>query len=72
MPTVGEKTPDYPFGYGYCQCGCGKVTRIVGGVHLKFFRRSHHPQVRQDVLDLARRRVEQVKLRAKNLSAQKH
>ncbi len=28
---------------GLCACGCGRITRIVGGKRLKYFRASHHP-----------------------------
>ena len=27
MPLFGQKTLYYPLGYGYCQCGCKKVTQ---------------------------------------------
>ena len=27
-PSLVEKTSLYPFGYGFCQCGCGKLTRV--------------------------------------------
>lgn len=27
-PRIGEKTPLYPFGYGFCQCGCRRITRL--------------------------------------------
>jgi hypothetical protein len=60
MPTVGEKTSEYPFGYGYCQCGCGKTTKLIGDIHLKYFRSFHNPKVRENFL--ARRRAKQTKL----------
>lgn len=60
MPTVGEKTPDYPFGYGYCQCGCGKATKVIGDSYLKYFRSFHNPKVRKNILD--RRRAKQAQL----------
>lgn len=60
MPTIGEKTPDYPFGYGFCQCGCGKTTKVIGDIHLKYFRSFHNPKVHKDIL--ARRRVKQAQL----------
>lgn len=25
-PTVGDPHPDWPYGYGMCQCGCGRQT----------------------------------------------
>jgi transcription elongation GreA/GreB family factor len=27
-PAIGDKTPDYPFGFGFCQCGCNQVTQL--------------------------------------------
>jgi hypothetical protein len=27
-PALGDKTPSYPFGYGFCQCGCKKLTQL--------------------------------------------
>src|SRR3989304_5789011 len=27
-PGLGDKTPSYPFGYGFCQCGCNKLTKL--------------------------------------------
>jgi hypothetical protein len=27
-PKIGERTPLYPFGYGWCQCGCNRLTRL--------------------------------------------
>jgi hypothetical protein len=27
-PLIGEKTPSYPFGYGFCQCGCHHITKL--------------------------------------------
>jgi hypothetical protein len=57
MLAAGEKSPEYPFGYGYCVCGCGKVTKAVGGVHLKYYR-MHHPRVRE----AARQRSRQFQL----------
>ena len=26
---MGKRTPLYPHGYGYCQDGCGKITRLI-------------------------------------------
>ena len=28
MPNFGDKARSYPFGYGYCQCGCNKITQM--------------------------------------------
>jgi hypothetical protein len=58
MLTAGEKTPDYPLGYGCCQCGCGKTTSVIGDVHLKYFRSSHYPKVRKNIL--ARQQAKQL------------
>lgn len=57
MPVTGEKSPEYPFGFGCCLCGCGKVTKVVGGVHLKFFHRSHNPQAVEIVRESARQQA---------------
>jgi hypothetical protein len=27
-PRIGEATPLYPFGYAFCQCGCGHITKL--------------------------------------------
>jgi hypothetical protein len=54
MPIMGEKSPEYPLGYGYCACGCGKVTKVAGGVHLKYFHRLHNPYVSERARELAR------------------
>jgi len=27
--VIGEKSPEYPFEYGFCQCGCGRVTQLI-------------------------------------------
>ena len=27
-PRIGDKTLFYPFGYGWCQCGCNKLTQL--------------------------------------------
>jgi hypothetical protein len=27
-PRIGDKLPLYPFGYGWCQCGCKKITQL--------------------------------------------
>jgi hypothetical protein len=27
-PRIGDKLPFYPFGYGWCQCGCNKLTQL--------------------------------------------
>lgn len=44
MPTIGEKSAEYPHGYGFCQCGCGRKTRLTsGGSFSKYARVTHHP-----------------------------
>lgn len=58
MPTVGEKIPDYPFGYGFCQCGCGKTTNVIGDTYLKYFRSTHNPKARKNIL--ARQQAKQL------------
>jgi hypothetical protein len=63
-PVIGDKSPDYPFGYGYCVCGCGKVTKIVAGVHLKFSHRSHNPLAVKISRDRANQRVRQERFSA--------
>ncbi len=41
-PTFGQKTRLYPFGYGYCQCGCGGPTqRYASGIYPMYLS-SHH------------------------------
>lgn len=57
MPVIGEKSPEYPFGYGYCACGCGKVTEVVCGVPLKYFRRLHNPRAVEIDRESARQRA---------------
>jgi hypothetical protein len=58
---MGEKTSEYPFGYGNCQCGCGKTTKLIGDTHLKFFHSLHNPKVRKTLMS-ARQRAKEVKL----------
>lgn len=29
IPSIGDKTSSYPFGYGYCQCGCRQFTKMI-------------------------------------------
>jgi hypothetical protein len=58
MPAIGEKSSEHPFGYGYCACGCGKVTKVVGGVPLKYFQRLHNPRAVEIDRQLALRRAE--------------
>src|SRR5258707_13981505 len=29
---------------GFCACGCGRRTKIVGGRHLEYFSAKHHPK----------------------------
>lgn len=44
MPTIGEVSPEYPHGYGFCRCGCGRKTRLIhGGVFSKYAKVTHHP-----------------------------
>lgn len=39
----GEKSEEYPQGYGYCQCGCGKLApKLTNGMSLHFIAR-HNP-----------------------------
>jgi hypothetical protein len=46
-PEFGERTPEYPHGYGYCQCGCGRRTqRFPSGSYDRWWRR-HSPACRQ-------------------------
>lgn len=46
MPFVGQKTNYYPFGYGYCQCGCKGSTRVqTNGYHARYV--SGHEYLRQ-------------------------
>lgn len=36
-PSFGQKTRNYPLGYGYCQCGCGlRTERHASGIHSMF------------------------------------
>jgi len=44
MPELDETNSDYPFGYGFCQCGCGKQTRLAAGIRLRYFHPSHNPR----------------------------
>lgn len=46
MCELGEKSNEYPHGYGLCQCGCGNETRIVAGIHLRYSHPSHNPNRR--------------------------
>jgi len=46
MPSIGQKTNYYPFGYGYCQCGCKRSTRVqTNGYHARYI--SGHEYLRQ-------------------------
>ena len=48
MPLIGEKLPDYPGGYGFCQCGCGSRTELLdNGVYPKYVNATHHPSDKQ-------------------------
>jgi hypothetical protein len=41
----GQKTDDFIFGYGICQCGCGKKTPLLyNGEHAKHVNSQHHPR----------------------------
>lgn len=41
---LGDITNEYPHGYGFCQCGCGKKTSILyTGVYCKYLGSRHHP-----------------------------
>lgn len=33
MPDIGEISPDWPYGYGFCHCGCGQRTTIADRNH---------------------------------------
>lgn len=69
-PIVGEKTPQYPFGYGNCVCGCGKITKVFRGVHLRYwrghgeygkaFKRLRHPQDGKIARELSQERIRRV------------
>ena len=41
--NIGDITPDYPHGYGYCQCGCGNRTKPYYNSFRKYFRATHNP-----------------------------
>jgi hypothetical protein len=70
MPIVGEKTSEYPFGYGCSQCGCGKVTKVFRGVSLSYLqehaqfakiqRRLHHPRDTKTTREMSQRRTKQI------------
>jgi hypothetical protein len=46
MPNIGQKTTYYPLGYGYCQCGCKRSTRVqTNGYHARYI--SGHEHLRQ-------------------------
>jgi hypothetical protein len=44
MPELGQVTPDFPLGYGCCQCGCGNKTKSISGGYLRYFHPSHNPK----------------------------
>ncbi len=44
MPTIGESSPEYPHGYGFCQCGCGSKAKLLrNGLYSKYADFTHHP-----------------------------
>lgn len=44
MLEIGQKTPDYPHGYGFCQCGCGRRTkRLYFGDYSRYWSVTHNP-----------------------------
>lgn len=44
MLEIGQKTPDYPHGYGFCQCGCGRRTNFFYfGEYSRYANARHHP-----------------------------
>lgn len=49
MLEIGQKTPDYPHGYGFWQCGCGKKTKpLYFGNYARYANVTHHPNPMQD------------------------
>src|SRR5262249_61567706 len=42
-PAIGDKTPSYPFGYGFCQCGCEKITWLKSDGVWALYRDGHEP-----------------------------
>lgn len=45
MPEIGQKTPDFPHGYGFCQCGCGRRTKLLYfGDYSRYATATHHPR----------------------------
>jgi hypothetical protein len=55
-PTFGERTKDYPHGYGYCQCGCSQVThQALSGVYARYVRGHHLKRLPTSVLTLKRK-----------------
>lgn len=44
MPEIGQETPDYPHGYGFCQCGCGRKTKLLYfGEYSRYANARHDP-----------------------------
>jgi restriction endonuclease-like protein/AAA domain-containing protein len=42
-PAVGDKTPSYPLGYGFCQCGCKKLTQLSSDGLWALYLNGHEP-----------------------------
>lgn len=45
--TGDKDCEDYPFGYGFCQCGCGRKTGKLRNGRFATYVSGHHPSARQ-------------------------
>jgi hypothetical protein len=41
--ALGDKTDEFPKGYGYCQCGCGRKTTKLRTGRYAYYVGGHHP-----------------------------
>ena len=67
--NFGEKTEEYPIGYGYCQCGCGKLApTLSNGIYLHFISTHNPKKKRKNNRELVQKqkpiRISNVSLRA--------
>src|SRR5262245_20324551 len=44
-PSLRQVDGDFQHGYGYCQCGCGRRTKLLyNGEYSQYLSARHHPQ----------------------------